>query len=136
MVKGYYLKDGSYKIVDVKIKSPANLWRSFIEYFNSLKDGEEFSRQDMLRSIYDINSARALSNNVNTIDVYRRTCAKTGFVESISLGKYRKIHNLPDNITTSIINKKAKEFESKTWKEWFIPNEERVKEVIKACKNK
>lgn len=132
------MKNGQFKIVRIKVKNPSiTMWQAFKNYINSIEDGVEFSRSDMLKKLYDKDTALALSGGgMNSIDTYRNRCTVGGFLKSSGFGKYVKLHNIPENLSITLLVKIVRGFTDEEWKEWFIPAEQRVEIIKEACLNK
>ena len=71
-----------------------NKWADFREYINS---NTKLSRQDILKVI----------GGGSTTDNYINLTRNRGFIHRVSPGKYIKVVNIPDEITSSKIQKLA-----------------------------
>ena len=71
-------------------------WESLINYINSKNYNDIITRKDLVRY---------LESNFN--EQYVLLVKHAGFIKKISLGKYRKLYNIPTYITTNILLKMA-----------------------------
>jgi len=102
------------KVVEVKKNKPGTLWDLFKHFINSKKVNEIFTRKDLLDSIYNV----PMQSHETSVDIYRNNVTHLGFLEHVGRGKYKKLYNIPKQITTTQINNALTD--RNTWKDWFI----------------
>ena len=91
-----------------------SIWTLFKTFINSRKKDEIFTRRDLLESVYIYHMA-----SYNTAaDIYRNSITHLGFLESAGRGKYKKLYNIPAEVTTTRIANALTD--RNTWKDWFI----------------
>jgi hypothetical protein len=119
------VKDGPdyYKYVTVFINTHRGLsiWSLFKTYFNKLEINETFTRVDLLNAVYVPDTAIAIRQCQTTVDQYRRAVVLGLCMERVGWGVYKKIRNIPSDLT---ITKLRKHVYSKNWKSWFITIDE------------
>ena len=94
-----------------------NTWETLVDYINKKEIGEILTRTELL-------GVKWICQSDNSIDSYRNQLAQAGFLETISPGKYRKIKNIPENISISLLTKALYD---KTYRGWFMNFEDRIK---------
>lgn len=128
---GVIQSDGYYKIVRILSKDDRPLWTLFIEYINSIEIGQEITRTDVLENTYITEVAPALRSKMNTVDTYRLYACRLGYLDIKKRGIYIKKHNIPTNVKLTIV--KSLVYNNHPWEEWFIPKNQRRKEIEKIC---
>lgn len=94
-----------------------NTWEKMKKFINEKEIGKIITRRELLR-------LTKLYYKANTIDTYRNHLSKANFLETISPGKYRKINDIPERLSVSLLTKVAYD---KTYRSWFMNAEERIK---------
>jgi hypothetical protein len=99
-----------------------SLWSRIRDAINTYDIDEEFTRQDILKKIgYPTGGS---------FDLYRLDLTHVGVIEKIGKALYKKKCNIPDNFTTTKLNKLQIElYWHKSWKDWFITLEDRMKSM-------
>jgi len=117
MSRGPRRKWISYKGKSVVVGTHKDLpvWTLFKIFINDLKKDEIFTRKELLNFIYTV----PMSSYETSVDMYRSNVTKLGFLESVERGKYKKLFDIPINVTTTKIMKIIRS--KRSWKEWFIP---------------
>lgn len=104
------------------------IWTRFLEFIDSIEVGKKFARKNLLYSIYGINEKAFVfkQKSVTTVDNYRAILTKCGILEVTenSRGVYKKVMNVPKNLSYSVAVKMA--YDS-SWKQWFMTFEDKVK---------
>jgi hypothetical protein len=112
------------EILSERLRINDKVWEKVIKYIDKKKINEIVTRKELT----------SLSNNNyiknTTIDYYRIVLDRIGILSYESLGKYKKIRNIPEGLTTS----EARKFScmKPDWKRWFIP----LDEFLKSERNK
>lgn len=96
------------------IGATMNLWETLVDYINKKEIGEILTRKELLQ----------IKIKYHSIDTYRNHLSKAGFLETISPGKYRKLRNIPENMSVNTLTKIAYD---KTYRRWFMNIEDRIK---------
>jgi len=129
------VRDGwQYKTIEVRSIGGLSLWELFKQFINSIPVGSDFTRKDLLYALYTRESAEAIRAKETTPDQYRNRCCHVGLIEVIGRGKYRKLHDIPEKLTSSHLSKSAAIYSSRTWRMWAVPKYKRVEALIEACK--
>lgn len=118
------------EIIDrVKVRSNKNkpIWYLFKEFINGMQGSKRFSRIEMIEAIYPQKVASTLRGLQTTPDQYRRYCCLVGFIEHVGIGEYRKIADIPKELTLKVLRKHA--YNEEPWQEWFIPKSIRLKTI-------
>ena len=105
---------------------PKSTWSEIKEFINSKNIGEIITRKELMNKF----------NNPPqyTIDSYRilLTSSMIGVLESVGNGKYKLLRKIPENTTTTDLQKLL--LEGNSWKDWFIPLEDRINYIKKISK--
>jgi hypothetical protein len=107
----------------VNISKPESLWSQIRNVINSYEIGEEFTRKEFRKKL----------NNPKTgsFDLYRHNLTIVGVIDKIGLALYKKNCNIPENLTTTKLNKFVAEklwWNTKlNWKDWFMELEDRLR---------
>jgi hypothetical protein len=109
-----------YETVFIHTHQDLPIWTLFKNYFNKLEVNQEFTRVDLLSGIYVPDTAIAIRKCQTTVDQYRRAVALALCMERIGWGKYKKLKDIPTNLTISALKKFVY---GSSWKRWFIPIE-------------
>jgi len=112
-------KSTAYGTIDQK-----TVWELTKKFINNLEVNHKFSRSNLLRAVYELDVAVTYGQRECAADAYRRALEKVGCIEFVSRGLYKKIKPIPLNLTTNKLQEAA--YDS-SWKNWFIPLEERFK---------
>ena len=106
-------------------------WSRTITYLNNLKPGTLFTRKDLFENVYkyDINNFKRLRRFENAVDHYRRYLCILKFIERVTIGRYKKIDQIPLMLSAALAQKICY---GKDWKDWFIPS---LKERIEVEAN-
>jgi hypothetical protein len=108
------------------------VWPLLKEFLDTIKIGERFTREEKLDYIYTTKHRASLDSYVTNADLYRRYLINIGFVEFVRSTVYLKKYNIPKNASLQLIMKYS--YPKKSWKNWFIPPEDRIKEIYRECK--
>jgi len=100
-----------------------SIWSLLKNYINNFNINETFTRQELLNSVYGNRVTNGLLNAkcMTTVDQYRRYITIVNCLKIVERGKYKKLKNIPPNLS---IKKLQKHVYGSTWKTWFIPIEE------------
>ena len=90
-------------------------WRKFIGVINAFEDEEEITRRDLALNFK--NTPRY------TITSYTKLVTEAGFLKRERHGQYKKIKEIPLNITTTALQRYINE---DSWKKWFCPVEDNI----------
>jgi len=129
------LKGDNYRSperVEIRTINEKPLWHLFKDFINSLDDGHEFSRKELLEGIYVPKAAEALRQLETSVDHYRLYSCHIGFIDHIGRGRYIKRHSIPDEMTSTFLKKHA--YNDAEWKDWFIPKRDKLRRACEACK--
>lgn len=85
----------------MKNKNTFELLKKFIYSF---PEGETFTRQELIGYVYG-SETKFISG---TIDNYRNQLTKCQYIISIGRGVFRKVKELPENMTSSMLEKEYK----------------------------
>jgi hypothetical protein len=110
-----------------KYKSSISLstWDMLKKYINhKTKIGETFKRRYLLK--YIMGEAYNNKGKQMTVDIYRCHLTTIGILKRIGQGKYMKIRDIPEGLSSSKLKEIAQD---SSWKSWFIPQEERLKMI-------
>jgi len=129
------LVNGEYKQIFIETNKNHPLWDLFKSYINRLAIGQEFTRKDLLEAVYTKDSSISMRRQPSSVDQYRNSCKHIGFIKSVSVGKYKKLFDIPDNLTTSLLAKHVSLYSKRTWREWAMPYDSRIKYIYRACEN-
>ncbi len=108
------------KTMQVSTKNNMQVWTLFKIYINSLKKHQEFTRKELLEYVY----TTPMRRYETSVDIYRNNVTHLGFLEIVGRGKYKKLYDIPEKVTTTVITKAIKDKNS--WREWFIPLHEKL----------
>lgn len=98
------------------------IWDQTKEMINNKQKGDIISREEIIDLIYK----RTYYGSCNTISSYLNCLNKVGIIKHDSTpGVYIKMSDIPFTLTTSSLKEIAFD---KSWKNWFIPLELRLKE--------
>ena len=90
-----------------------NKWRKTIKYINSKKIGTTFSRYDMQKNVSELFYS---SPYYNTADNYRKILSKLNILEHVSIGNYKILYHIRQNLSLRQAKKAAY---SDNWRKWF-----------------
>ena len=93
------------------------IWKRLREYINSMDVGTIFTRKQMIKELVDPDLRKG---HQLTIDLYRVTLDRVGFLEHVERGKYKVISHIPDIAISRITRVAYKE----KWKVWFLKPED------------
>jgi len=79
------------------MKIDKNQWIQIREYFRSFPKGSIITRKDYIKNFSNI--------DIGILDSYRWRLTEACFIEKIKVGKYIKIEDIPENYTTTELNK-------------------------------
>lgn len=123
---------GRYDKYPITRKLPdKSMWEAFKMFINSLPVNEEFTRKQMFEGVYDETSAKAMRRFETTVDHYRLYSCHVGYLDHIGHAKYRKLHNLPQKMTTTMLQRFARN--EAPWQSWFIPKHMRIQTIKELC---
>lgn len=117
--------------INIEKNESIPIWLSVKIYLNSLKMNQQFTRKQLLSHVYK--EATVMCIEYSSIDFYRSLLSRLEYIETIKPGVYVKRDDIPENVSLSLIRKFSSNKQS--WKEWFIPTEERRKQIRKICEN-
>ena len=92
-------------------------WHRIKEYINKHKPGDIISRQDM----------KKIGIPLSSIDIYRVSLCDAGLLCKHTRGKYRILHNIPEQMTTTLLWELVCYYGSDKWKGWFMTLEDKIK---------
>ena len=92
-IKYKVILDG--KVSEVKTKDGKTIWNLIKEFVNSKKDGEQFTRKELILYIYEL---PIYSLNLSC-DTYRNYITSLGFIKKVKNGVYVKVENIPNETT-------------------------------------
>ena len=116
---GVKQENGHYKMTRIHSKDDKSLWSLLLQYFDTLKIGDEFTRLDMLKATYEENVVTAMRGKLTSVDNYKGYLKVLGFLTTIKPGVYQKQLNMPTHLTVSTVRKAMKERWEWGW--WFKP---------------
>jgi hypothetical protein len=105
--------------VEIKTKTDDSVWSLMKKYINSFPNGSIITRQELINAIY----TEDISKTYTTVDSYKGNLMNLGYFGKAGRGKYEKMCNIPERLTTSAV---AKALQDDSWKQWFIPLHERL----------
>ena len=118
----------SRKFIDSNdLKKDNSIWKRTKDFINSLENGSEFTRQELLNFIH----TDAFTYICTTVDVYRKIFTNLGFVKYKSTSIYIKVWSIPSSLKLDIAKKEA--YPKESWKEWFIPLYKRLGVKEEEC---
>lgn len=129
IVSIYDPQTNRYNRVEIRSISNKELWTLFKEFINSLVNGQEFSRKELIDSMYVSTVSDAMRRFETAADHYRLYACHVGFLEHVGRGKYKKLCNMPIDLTTTDLKRFA--YNEAPWQDWFIPKEQRLKALMK-----
>lgn len=97
------------------------IWGDMKDFINRKENGEIIKRQEILEHIFP-SPYRTIFNR-GSVDVYRSNLTKLGILEVIKAGVYKKLRDIPEDLSCSLLQKIALD---KTWKQWFVPLDEKM----------
>ncbi len=118
------LKPGMLHSQAIKINTHQGLpiWHLLKNYINKLDTNFEFNRYDLLSSVYTNEVVEGgMTACQTTADQYKRYLIISKVLESIGWGEYKKLKNIPKNLS---INKLRNHVYGYNWKSWFIQLED------------
>lgn len=118
------LKPGMYHYQAIRIRTHRgeSIWSLFRSYINKLNDDNLFNRYDMLSSVYTHEVVEGgIIGCQTTVDQYRRYLTISMVLDRVGRGKYKKLKNIPENLS---VFKLKKHVYGSTWQTWFIPIED------------
>jgi hypothetical protein len=117
--------------IDFEKRNPVPIWLTIKKYLNSLSTNQQFTRQHLLKIVYTEETAKYIE--CTSIDFYRNLLHRLEYIETVRPGVYIKKHDIPENAPLSLIRQFARNSES--WKEWFMPTEDRRQKIKEMCEN-
>jgi hypothetical protein len=98
-------------------------WSQFKKVINEYKNEEFIRRSDLLKKIGGHFSEY-------TIDTYRLNLTHVGVLKHINRGVYQKKCSIPESLTSTKLQALKDEMKwKKSWKDWFIKLEDRMKNM-------
>ena len=94
-------------------------WFLIKQYINKHKPGDIITRQDMVKS----------GIRRSSVDGYRVQLYSAGILCKHTRGKYKIISNIPEKMTTTLLYELWSYYNVKSWKNWFIPLEDKIKKL-------
>ena len=107
------------KRVEIRTKKDNSVWSLLKEYINSFPDGSVITRKGLIKAIY----TEDISRSYTTVDAYKGNLLTLGYFGKVGIGKYKKMCNIPERLTTTAV---AKALQDDSWKQWFMPLHERL----------
>lgn len=107
-----------YERVEVStLYKAGTIWKRLREFINSMDVGTIFTRKQMVKELVhpDLRKGHQL-----TIDLYRVTLDRVGFLKHVERGKYQIVNHIPDIAISRITRVAYKE----KWKVWFLKPED------------
>ena len=100
------------------------IWYLMKNYINKhIKIGNEVTRKNLLKYIYP-KCGNIIWNGETSVDSYRWLLVKVEFLKVTNKqGTFLKLRNIPSELTLTKIRKVASD---KSWREWFIPLDEKI----------
>ena len=105
-----------------------NQWHLLRDYINSTKIGELITRKEINKEIYKDPVVWKGYSRVTTLDGYRLSLTHLGILHVIKRGVYRVDHHINTDVTMSLIKEFA--YKNPSWRDWFIPEEIKIKHLI------
>lgn len=99
------------KIHTVTTHEGKPIWTLMKEFINKLDNGSTFTVTDMINHIYTHEIYC-----IGTPATYKNRLVVIGILECCSDGIYKKLRDIPDELTTPLL---AKLSNQKTWESWF-----------------
>lgn len=106
------IEQGKSKVLSTIDSKP--IWDLLKEYVNSMPMGCTLSRIDMIRSIYNINHVYV---SLGTLDKYLYELRAVNVLKRVKSGKYQKLRDIPNHLTTSQLRKISNK---RSWESWFM----------------
>ncbi len=78
-------------------------WQNLVKYFNSKVSGKVFTRAEVAAHFCNLSN-----QNLDTLQTYRNTLRRAGYLKTIEPGVYRKIKKIP-NISEHEMKKHIRE---------------------------
>lgn len=104
-----------------RISTDVTIWDILKEFINSINVNETFTRPQMLEYLEKFN----LSTHRHTPDCYRNDLCHCRFImKTDKRGVYTKLRDIPEWLTISQARKLGYD---KSWREWFIPEDKKLK---------
>jgi len=91
-----------------------SIWDLIKEYVNQFPIDHIIERGKIILAIYQMKESYV---NTNSIDSYLYQLRYVQVLETIKPGKYKKLRNIPVNLTTSHLSKVSKK---NSWESWFM----------------
>ncbi len=113
--------NNEFQLFRIHTKGDKSIWFLLKKYINNLKVNEEFTRTDLLSCVYIDEIISGMKACQTTVDQYRRYITINGFLSHIGYAKYKKLKNIPENV--SIYKLKIHVYD-KSWKSWYIKPED------------
>lgn len=123
-------KGKPFETIHIEKRQNIPIWQTIKNFINSLKVDQQFSRKDIINTVYKKKIATYIVDPAS-IDFYRNLLTRLEYIETIKPGIYIKKDNIPKNAPISLIRKFASN--KQAWKEWFMPAEERRKQIKEIC---
>ena len=119
--------DWGYERVKYRTRDDRPIWELMKEFINErVQTGKLFKRKNMLEYMYP-GLGHEMCSLENTADHYRCLLGNDNvriLQATDTLGVYKKLRDIPDGFTTTRLKEIARD---KSWRQWFIPIEEKVK---------
>ena len=109
-----------YGRTEIRTIDDRPIWSLMKEYINSLDVNQIITRKNLLVAVYG-NLGIYMSRYPSTVDGYTRCIKIVNCIEKFERGKYRKLKNIPIDLS---ISKLKKHVSGNNWKTWFIPIED------------
>lgn len=111
--------DGYYDMRRIRTKKEKPIWQLFVEYFDTLEIGQQFTRTDIISCSYVDEVVPAMRSQLTTVDNYKGYLKVLGFIKQVKPGVYEKVLNFPIGIPLTTVRNAMKD--RNTWKGWFEP---------------
>lgn len=100
------------------------IWALMKEFVNSKEDGSFITRAELIEHILPERRKPSAKQTYSTIDVYRSHLTNIKVLETVTLGYYMKLRDIPEDLSSSLLKKISLD---KTWKKWFLPLDDKIK---------
>jgi hypothetical protein len=113
-IKQKFVNDNG-KVSEIrKRKKKKTLFDAVRAFINSKEDGYIITRTELIHVIYETKP----KNGMLTTDLYRADLTKLGFLKTVEPGRYKKLYNIPEELTISKIREVIKN--KSNWRGWFM----------------
>ena len=125
MLQSFAKRPKKQKNMICKVK---NQWQLFRDYINSHPIGDNISRQNVLKHVYQDRKNWVGYSRQTTIDTYRLALDRLGILALVARGLYKIEYHIRTDISFEKIKRLA--YPKRDWQEWFIVPEKRRESII------